>query len=106
AEVVRVELAVAVGLDAGGEAGAERHHDVLDLLVVEDLIEAGLFDVEDLAAQREDGLEVAVAGLLGRAAGGVALDEEDLALGGVLRGAVGELAGEAGPAEGVLALDE
>src|SRR5690606_36246072 len=73
---------------------------------VEDLVEAGLLDVEDLTSEREDGLEVPVAGLLGRAAGGVALDEEDLALGGVLGGAVGELAGEAGPAEGALALDE
>ena len=37
-----------------------------------------LLDVEDLAAQRQHRLRVAVAALLGRAAGGVALDDEDL----------------------------
>ena len=74
AELLVVEL---VGL--GGEPDAERGDDVLDLLVVEDLVEPGLLDVQDLAAQREDGLEVAVARLLRRAAGRVALDEVELA---------------------------
>src|SRR5690606_26951922 len=67
AQALEVELAaaaVAVAVHAGGQAGAQRSDDVLDLLVVEDLVEAGLLDVEDLAAQREDGLEVAVARLL------------------------------------------
>ena len=40
-------------------------------------------DVEDLALERQDRLETPVAALLGRAAGGVALDDEEL---GVARG--------------------
>ena len=53
-----------------------------------------LLDVEDLAAQGQDGLEVPVAALLGRAAGAVALDDVQLALGRVALGAVGQLAGQ------------
>ena len=52
-------------------------------------------DVEDLAAQRQDRLAGAVARLLGRAAGGVALDDEDLRALRRCIGAVGELAGQA-----------
>ena len=58
----------------------------------EDLVDARLLDVEDLAAQRQHRLGVAVAALLGRAAGGVALDDEQLGERGVLDRAVGELA--------------
>ena len=54
-----------------------------------------LLDVEDLAAQRQHRLRVAVAALLGRAAGGVALDDEDLGQRRVLDRAVGELARQA-----------
>jgi hypothetical protein len=50
--------------------------------VGEHLLEAHALDVEDLAAQREDRLGLAVAALLGRAACGVALDDVELALGG------------------------
>src|SRR6185437_14791199 len=55
----------------------------------------------------EDRLGLAVARLLGRAAGAVALDDEQLGAGGVVVGAVGELAGEAELAGGGrgLALD-
>ena len=63
-----------------------------------------LFDVEDLASEGQDGLEAAVAALLGGAACRVALDEEDLALCGVVALAVGQLAGHAGGAEDVAAL--
>ena len=63
--------------------------------VVEHLVDAGLLDVEDLAAEGEDGLDAAVAAVLGRAACGVALHEEELALGGVAAGAGGQLAGHA-----------
>ena len=72
----------------------------------EHLVEARLLDVEDLAAQRQDRLEAAVAALLGRAAGRVALDEEELAALGVALLAVGELAGEAAAVEGALAAGE
>ena len=55
----------------------------------------GAGDVEDLAAEGEDRLGLAVARLLGGAAGAVALDDEDFGALGVVVGAVGELAGEA-----------
>src|SRR5262249_15266260 len=60
-------------------------------------------DVEDLAADREDRLHPRVAALARRPAGRVALDDEDLALLGVGRLAVGELAGQAAAAEQALA---
>ena len=51
---------------------------------------------DDLPAQGQDRLRVAVTALLGRAAGGVALDDEDLGQRRVAHRAVGELAGEGG----------
>ena len=48
--------------------------------------------VQDLAAQRHDGLVLAVARLLRRAAGGIAFDEKQLRVLGILHGAVGKLA--------------
>ena len=65
-----------------------------DLFVVVDLVLAGLPDVEDLAPQGQDGLEAPVAALLGRAAGGISLDQEDLGQGRVALLAVGQLAGK------------
>ena len=67
------------------------------------LVEARLLDVEHLAAQRQDRLELAVAALLGGAAGGIALDEVELAQRRVLLLAVGELAGQADAVEHALA---
>ena len=90
----------------GADAGAERRDDVADLLGGERLVEARLLDVQDLAAQRQDRLERAVAALLGRAAGRVALDEVQLALLGVALLALGELAGQARAVEGALAARE
>src|SRR4051812_3653947 len=84
-------------------AGADRGDERLDLLVAQHLVDARALDVEDLPAQRQHRLRVAVAALLGRAAGGVALDDEDLAQGRVLDGAVGELAGQPRVLEGALA---
>src|SRR3546814_13602791 len=57
----------------------------------------------DLAADREDRLDARVPALAGRAAGRVALDDEDLALLGVGRLAVRELAGQTAAAEQTLA---
>ena len=51
-----------------------------------------------LPFERQDRLDVAVAALLGRAAGAVALDDEQLGLVGVGAVAVVELAGEVEPA--------
>ena len=85
------------------DPGADRRDQRLDLLVGEHLVDAVLLDVDDLAAQRQDRLGVAVAALLGRAAGGVALDDEDLGERGVADRAVGELARQRGVLERRLA---
>ena len=74
AELVEVELVA--------DAGADRLDQRLDLLVLEHPVEAGALDVEDLPADREDGLRARIARLLGAAAGAVALDDEELALAG------------------------
>ena len=70
------------------------------------LVEARALDVEDLAAQRQHRLELAVAALLGGAAGRIALDDEDLGLGRVALLTVGELAGQARDVERALAARE
>src|ERR671933_632739 len=97
--VVASALEVELVADAGADRGDER----LDLLVAQHLVDARALDVEDLAAQRQHRLRVPVAPLLRRAAGGVALDDEDLAQRRVLDRAVGELAGQARVLERALA---
>ena len=87
ADLGDVELVVAEAAADGGDEG-------VDLLVGEDAVDAGLLDVEDLAAEWEDGLGAGVAALHRGAAGGVALDEEELAFVAVAGGAVLELAEE------------
>src|SRR5262249_5576107 len=57
-------------------------------------VEARLFDIQDLALERQNRLEHAVASHLRGAAGGIALDQEDLALARIAALAVGELAGQ------------
>ena len=89
AELARVEVRA--------DAAAERRHDVLQLLVGEQLGGVRLLGVEHLAAQRQDRLGPPVAALLGRATRRVALDDEQLALARVGRRAVGELAGQVEP---------
>src|SRR5260370_1395046 len=96
AQLVEVEV---VAPDAGPERGDEG----ADLLAGQHLVEARALDVEDLAAQRQHGLELAIAALLGGAAGRVALDDEDLGLGRVALLAVGELARQACDVERALA---
>src|SRR5690606_2518259 len=76
--------------DARPQRGDERD----DLRAGEHLLEAGLLHVQDLAAQREDGLVAAIAALLGAATCAVTLDDVQLALGGVAALAVGKLAGK------------
>src|SRR6516164_9278206 len=76
-------------------AGAERQNDVGELLVRAHLVGRRARHVEDLAAQRQDCLDLAVTCLLGRASGAVAFDEKDLSAQGTVAGAVGELARQA-----------
>ena len=85
--------------DPGAEGGDEGDQ----FLAGEHLLEAGLFDVQDLAAQREDRLVAAVAALLGGAACGIALHDEQLGFGRVLRLAVGQLSGQREAVEDALA---
>src|SRR5918998_5668724 len=77
------------GLPHAGADGAD-HGLYLD--VGEDLVHVGLLDVEDLAAQRQDGLEISLPALLARTARRVALDDVQLAPGRVLGRAVCQLA--------------
>ena len=104
----RHDLVVAQALEVEllADAGVDRRDHGLDLDVREDLVDPRLLDVEDLAAQRQDGLELAVAGVAGGAAGAVALDQEELALRRVVVGAVLELAGQARVLERRLAAHE
>ena len=82
--------AVADPLDPGPEGDDQRP----DVLARDDLVEARLLDVQQLAAQRQDGLESAIAALLGRSTRRVALDDVELAAGRIALLAVGELAGQ------------
>src|SRR4028119_840189 len=64
----------------------------LYLDVREDLVDVGLLDVQDLASQRQYGLEVSLPALLGRAARRVSLDDVQLAPGRVLGRTIRKLA--------------
>src|SRR5450759_1858601 len=80
------------------DAGAEARDEGLDLVVGQHLVDAGLLDVEDLAADRQDRLVVRVAATNRGTTCGVTLDDEDLADRGVVALAVPKLAGQpAGP---------
>src|SRR5690606_8324027 len=72
----------------------------------EHAVEARTLDVEDLAAQRQHRLVLAVAALLGRATGRVALDDEQLRQRRILFLAVRQLAGQAGDIQRALATGE
>src|SRR6476620_6496233 len=85
---------------------AERRDQRADLVVLQDLVQPRLFDVQDLASQREDRLEAAIATLLGRSTGRVALDNVELCARRIPLGAVGQLARQAEALEATLALDQ
>ena len=71
AQFVRVELLLAYAAAQRGDHGA-------DFGGAQHLVETRLFDVENLALQGQDGLEAPAPALLRGAAGGVALDQEQL----------------------------
>src|SRR5206468_11533180 len=85
------------------DAGAERRDEQPDFVVGQDLVVARLFRVDDLAAERKHRLRAAVSSLLRRAAGGGALDQEQLAVLGIALRALGELGGEAFVVDALLA---
>ena len=99
AELLEVEV-----LDA--DAAAERRDHRLDLVAAEHLVEARLLDVQNLALERQDRLEAAIAPLLGRSACRIALDDVELAEGRIALLAVGELAGQRAAVERALAADQ
>src|ERR1700729_2661049 len=76
-------------------SAADRLDQVGELGIGDKLVLGGGGDVEDLATQRQDGLGLAVTGLLGAAAGAIALDDEQFRAFGGGVGAVGKLAGQA-----------
>ena len=78
----------------GADAGAHRRDQEPDLLMREHLVVARLLGVDHLAPERQDRLDPAVAALLRRAAGRVALHEEELPRRGIPLGAVRQLAGQ------------
>ena len=96
AQLVDVEFFAA---DAAAERGDQR----ADFGGRQHLVEAGPFDVQDLALQRQDGLGAAVTTLLGRAAGRITLDDEQFGERGIFLLAVGQLAGQAGDIQRALA---
>ena len=72
-------------------AGADHLDDRGALGVLQHVADRGLLDVQDLAADRQQRLELGVAGQLGGAERGVALDDEQLAAVVVVAAAVGQL---------------
>ena len=74
------------------DAGAQGRDQGADLLGGDHLVETGLFHVEDLALERQDGLKLAVTPLLGRAAGRITLDQVQFAQLGILLLAVRQFA--------------
>ena len=87
-----------IQLEILARAHAQRQREVRQLLIGAELFGAGAGDVQDLAAEREHRLGLAVARLLGRAAGRIPLDEEQFGQVCVPCRAVRQLAGKAQPA--------
>ena len=85
---------------------AKRGDERPDLRRGEHLVQPRLLDVQDLSAQRQDRLRAPVAALLGRTAGAVSFDDEELRESGVLFLAVRELAGQRAGIESALAPHE
>ena len=77
------------------DASSQRGDQGDDLLRGDELFETRLLDIEDLALQGQDRLKLSVAPLLGRTAGGIALDEIQFAQRRILLLAVGQFPGQA-----------
>src|SRR5579864_599509 len=98
-------IAQLVFLIAIARAAAERKGEVRELLIGAQPVARRRGDIEDLAAQRKDRLGLALACLLGRAAGAVAFDEKNLRAFGIRAAAIGKLAGQSQLARGGFALE-
>ena len=78
---------------ADGNPVLQGGNHVADFVVVEHLVEPGFFDVEQFAADRQDGLERAIAGLFRRATGGITFDDVEFAQFRIALRAIRELTG-------------
>ena len=100
------DLAVSQAAQVGAaRIDADGHGDVVHLLAAQHLAAVHFPGVQNLAAQRHDGLEFLAARLLGTAAGGVTLHQEQLGAHRVLAGAIGQLARQRRALGDLLALD-
>ena len=95
AQLGDVEVVIARGAPGLADAGAQGGDQGQNFVAGQELFVARFFHVQNLAAQGQNGLELAVAPLLGAAAGRVALDDVNLAHRRVFFLAVGQLAGQA-----------
>src|SRR5262249_24348090 len=93
--VAKLRDVEASALLLAADAATERRDQCPDLRGRQHLVETSTLDVQDLAAEGEDRLELPVAALLRRATGAVSLDDVDLARLRIATLTVGELAGEA-----------
>ena len=85
-------LAVAILLRLA-DAGADGRDHRLDFVILKKLVFARFLDVDQFAADGEDGLVTPIAPLFGRAAGGIALDNVKFGQFRVALGTVGQFAG-------------
>src|SRR5262245_1831596 len=88
------------------DTATERRDHRLDLVAPEHLVEARLLDVQNLALERQDGLEAAIAPLLGRTSCRLALDDVQLAEGGIALLTVRQLAWQRAAIERALPADQ
>ncbi len=75
------------------DAGAEGRDDRRQLVVADDLVDPRLLDVQHLAPEGKDGLILSLSAFLGRAAGGITLDDVQFGQFVALVEAVEQLAG-------------
>src|SRR6185503_10096464 len=84
---------------------AKSDNQIFDFLVGKHFVQAGAFNVQDFAAQRQNGLESAVAALLGAATGGISLNNIELAFGWVRFGTVRQFSRQSQAVEHAFAND-
>ena len=84
-------------MSAAARIDTDGHGDVVHFLAGQHFAAVDFPGVQDLAAQRQDRLELFVPRLLGRTAGGITFHQEQLGAHRVLPGAVGEFARQRRP---------
>ena len=77
------------------DAGAQRLDQRADFAAGQHPVKPGALHVQDLAAQGQDGLVLAVAAILGAAASGIAFDQKQFRFHRITLLAIGQLAGQA-----------